>query len=157
MPTRGTEKKNRTLYFVAMFGIVVLASVAVVYGVSNWAAEAKARKMPNPVAKTEENFEAGKKTYTEHCVQCHGDKGDGKGQKSAELSVEPGDFTDPRKMHDLTDGDLYWQISEGRKPMPGFADKLNPTQEWQAVNYIRGFLNPPNAAAQQATAPQQKP
>ena len=152
MPTRGTGTKSRALYFVALFGIIVLGSVALIYGVSHWAAEQKAKKMPNPVPQTEESFKAGMKIYTDHCVQCHGDKGDGKGQKSAQLSVEPGNFTDPRKMRDLTDGQLYWQISQGRNPMPGFDDKLTPIERWQAVNYIRGFVNPPSAAVPQQPA-----
>ncbi len=152
MPTRRAEKKHRTLHLIALFGIVALGSVASIYGLSNWAAEQKAKKMPNPVPQTGENFKAGMKIYADHCVQCHGDKGDGKGQKSAELSVEPGNFTDPRKMRDLTDGQLYWQISKGRSPMPGFDDKLTSIERWQAVNYIRGFLNPPDAAVPEQPA-----
>jgi mono/diheme cytochrome c family protein len=94
--------------------------------------------------------------YANHCAQCHGERGDGKGRKSAQLSVEPGNFTDPRKMHDLTDGQLYWQITKGRNPMPGFEDKLTATERWQAVNYIRGFLQPSNAAdPKQPAAPRQ--
>ena len=91
--------------------------------------------------------------YRSHCVQCHGDNGDGKGQKADQLSVEPGNFTDARKMRDLTDGQLYWQITKGRDPMPGFQDKLTPTERWQAVDYIRGFEEdraataPPKGAA----------
>jgi mono/diheme cytochrome c family protein len=152
MPTHGPQKKSRTLYFIAMFAIVVAGSIALVYGVSNWAAEQKAKKMPNPIPPTQENVRAGMKTYQDHCVQCHGDKGDGKGQKSAQLSVEPGNFTDQRRMRDLTDGLLYWQISKGRDPMPGFEDKLTPVERWRVVDYIRGFIQTPNAAGSQSPA-----
>ena len=31
--------------------------------------------------------------------------------------------------------------------MPGFEDKLSELQRWQAVDYIRGFVHPPAAAA----------
>jgi mono/diheme cytochrome c family protein len=140
-------KKSRALYFVALFLILVLGSVALVYGVSNWAAAERAKKLPNPAALTEANLKAGMAVYTNHCVQCHGDRGDGKGQKSQELSVEPGNFTDSRKMSELTDGQLYWQITKGRNPMPGFEDKLPELERWQAVDYIRGFVHPPAAAA----------
>jgi mono/diheme cytochrome c family protein len=144
--TQKHPQKSKTPYFVALFGIIVLGSLAIVYGVSNWAAESRAKKLPNPVPATDANLAAGKSIYTNHCVQCHGDRGDGKGQKSAELSVEPGNFTDGRKMRGLTDGELYWQITKGRKPMPGFADKLSPIERWQAVDYIRGFAQATNAA-----------
>ncbi len=143
MPLKGAPQKSRALYFVALFLILVLGSVALVYGVSNWAAEQRAKKMPNPVPVTEANLKAGLAVYTNHCVQCHGDRGDGKGQKSQQLSVEPGNFTDSRKMSELTDGQLFWQITKGRNPMPGFEDKLPELQRWQAVDYIRGFASPP--------------
>jgi len=147
MNTEAPRKKSHILYFVALFAVLVLGSVALVYGVSNWAAEERAKKLQNPVPPTNENFGAGMSVYLNHCVQCHGDDGDGKGQKAEQLSVEPGNFTDVRKMHDLTDGQLYWQITRGRNPMPGFEDKLTPTERWQAVDYIRGFSAPPAAKA----------
>lgn len=157
MPARGSDKKSRTPYFIALFAIIVVGSVALVYGIENWAAEQRAKKMPNPVPATEENLKAGLKIYNEHCVQCHGDKGDGKGQKSAQLSVAPGDFTDAKKMRAVTDGERFWQITKGRNPMPGYEDKLNPTQRWQAIDYLRQFAQPqqggPAATPQQPAPP----
>jgi len=146
MPSSNPPPKSRTPYFVALFLILALGSVALVYGVRNWAAAERAKKLPNPAPLTEANLKAGKAIYANHCVQCHGDRGDGNGQKSQELSVEPGNFTDARKMSALTDGQLYWQITKGRNPMPGFEDKLAELQRWQAVDFIRGFLRPPVAA-----------
>ena len=157
MPPQGTVPKSRTFYFVALFLVLVLGSVALVYGVSNWAAAERAKKMPNPVPPTEENLKAGLKIYTDHCVQCHGDRGDGKGQKSQQLSVEPGNFTDWRKMTELTDGQLYWQITKGRNPMPGFQDKLSEEQRWQAVDYIRGFAHPPASASERQSSQPTQP
>ena len=147
MPSPQSPQKSRALYFFALFLILVLASIALVYGVSNWAESERARKLPNPAPYTEANLKAGREVYTKHCVQCHGDRGDGKGQKSQQLSVEPGNFTDTRKMRDLTDGQLYWQISKGRDPMPGFRDKLAELERWQAVDYIRSFSQRPAAPA----------
>lgn len=145
MPTHEGEKTSRRLYLLALLAVAALGGVTLAYGVNNWVAEQRARRLPNPVAPTKENFEAGRKIYIDHCVDCHGDRGDGKGQKSAQLSVEPGDFTDAHKMRGLTDGDLYWRITKGRNPMPGFEDKLTILARWQAVNYIRGFAHPANA------------
>lgn len=77
--------------------------------------------------------------YQQHCQRCHGAAGDGKGEKAAELAVAPGDFTDVKAMDAVTDGELFWQISEGRLPMPAFRDKLGETQRWELVDYIRTF------------------
>jgi mono/diheme cytochrome c family protein len=157
MPSPIVPRKSRVLHFVALFLILVLGSIALIYGVSNWAAAERAKKLPNPAPPTEANLAAGKAVYANHCVQCHGDRGDGKGQKSQELSVEPGNFTDPRKMRDLTDGQLYWQITKGRNPMPGFEEKLAELQRWQAVDYIRGFVQAPAVAIPAAPAPSKQP
>ena len=147
MPSRGNPPKKRTFHLVALSAILLMAGIALSFGINNWLAERRAKKMPNPVPATEENLKAGAKFYGDHCVPCHGVKGDGKGQKAAQLSVEPGNLTDSKKMAEFTDGELFWRITVGRNPMPGYEDKLNTTQRWQVVDYIRTFAKTPNAAA----------
>ncbi len=147
MPTRGTPPKKRTFHIVALSAILLMAAIALSFGINNWLAERRAKRMPNPVPSTEENLKAGAQIYSDHCVQCHGVKGDGKGQKAAQLSVEPGNLTDSKTMHQSTDGELFWRITVGRNPMPAYEDKLTPTQRWQAVDYIRRFAKPSDAAA----------
>jgi mono/diheme cytochrome c family protein len=122
-------------------------AVALAYGVTDWIEQRRVSKMPNPVPATAGNLQAGTKIYSDHCVQCHGSKGDGKGQKAAELSVEPGNFTDVRKMQEFTDGDFFWRITKGRSPMPGYEDKLTPEQRWQVIDYVRGFARGVNNAS----------
>jgi mono/diheme cytochrome c family protein len=39
----------------------------------------------------------------------------------------------------LTDGELYWQTTYGRRPMPAFRDKLSEPERWEVVDYIRTF------------------
>jgi mono/diheme cytochrome c family protein len=120
--------------------IVLLAlGVTAMNMMKNWGESAAARKLKNPVPATAEALGAGKADYSEHCRNCHGERGDGKGEKAAELSVAPGDFTDARKLNGRTDGELYWQITRGRLPMPAFDDKLSDQQRWQLVDYIRTF------------------
>jgi len=106
---------------------------------------AKARKLKNPFPPSNEALAAGKEAYTKHCQSCHGANGDGKGERAGELSVAPGDFQDSSKMNSLTDGELYWQVTKGRRPMPGFADKLSEQQRWEVVDYIRTFAEKPSA------------
>ena len=88
---------------------------------------------------TADALATGKQIYGEHCRSCHGEKGDGHGEKAAELSVAPGDFTDARVMSRRTDGELFWQVTRGRLPMPAFEDKLTDQERWQLVDYIRTF------------------
>ncbi len=113
----------------------------IVYLARNWSVMAKARKLQNPVPSTAGALAAGQESYRQHCQSCHGELGDGKGDKAPELSVAPGDFTDGRVMHRYADGELYWQITYGRRPMPEFASKLSEEKRWQLVDYIRMFAS----------------
>ena len=136
------QPKSNARLLLGMLAFVVIAlalGVTVMNTVRNWSENAAVRKLKNPVPATPEAVAAGKADYAEHCRNCHGEKGDGKGEKAAELSVAPGDFTDARKLNGRTDGELYWQITRGRLPMPAFDDKLTDQQRWQLVDYIRTF------------------
>jgi mono/diheme cytochrome c family protein len=126
---------------VALLAALGLALAALVFALENWTTRAQARKLPNPYPPTMEALAAGLDVYTEHCRSCHGLAGDGKGEKAPELSVAPGDFTNRAKMAERADGELYWQITHGRRPMPSFADKLNEQQRWEVVDYIRTFAD----------------
>jgi mono/diheme cytochrome c family protein len=132
-------QSTRLLKILALAVILLATGATVVNTARNWSATSAARKLKNPVPPTAEAIEAGKVDYGEHCRSCHGEKGDGKGEKAPELSVAPGDFTDLRTMSSRTDGELYWQITRGRLPMPSFDDKLTDQQRWQLVDYLRTF------------------
>lgn len=122
------------LFFAAAIALTI-------YAVIQWNAQAKARNLKNPVPATAEAIAAGGQIYQQHCQSCHGAHGDGKGEKAAELSTAPGNFTDAKKMSGLKDGELFWEITEGRRPMPAFADKLTEQERWEAVDYIRTFAS----------------
>jgi mono/diheme cytochrome c family protein len=139
---KGPSKSGlRKLGIVALFSVLGISVLLIVYLARNWSVMAKARKLQNPVPATPAALAAGKESYREHCQSCHGENGDGKGDKAPELSVTPGDFTDGREMHHYADGELYWQITYGRRPMPAFASKLSEEKRWQLVDYIRTFAS----------------
>lgn len=136
---RSNQNRPRYLGIFVLFLIVAAGGAVVLYSVSNWSAPAKAKKLKNPVPATPEAIGAGMMIYMEHCEKCHGENGDGKGPKAAELSIAPQDLTDGHTMSRVTDGEFFWQISEGRRPMPAFKDKLTEEERWQVVDYIRTF------------------
>jgi mono/diheme cytochrome c family protein len=141
-------KDQRTIVWVLILFVVVAAGGATyLYMNSGWRIPAAAKNTPNPVAANSEAVAAGKTIYARDCANCHGDRGDGKGKKAPDLSIAPADFTDRSSMSRLTDGELYWQISEGRRPMPAFKDKLTEQERWQVVTFIRTFVNSPTAGA----------
>ena len=113
-------------------------------------AVARARKVKNPVEATPAALAGGKQVYAKHCENCHGENGDGKGQKAPELSTAPTDFTKASVMDSRTDGEFFYRITKGRQPMPAFEDTLTETQRWESVDYIRTFER--NAAAGSSAA-----
>ena len=82
----------------------------------------------------------GKKTYKLECFRCHGKEGKGDGTSADLLDKQPADLTTD-KVQNQTDGELFWKISEGRKPMPLAKRTLTDDQRWDIINYIRTFRN----------------
>jgi len=133
---------KRTVILVGFSVIFLAAAAAVVFSLGSWNAPAAVRGLQNPVPATESAVDEGMFVYSQHCKGCHGENGDGKGERAGELAVMPSDFTDARQMSHLSDGELFWKITHGRRPMPAFGDKLTETQRWQVVDYIRTFAKP---------------
>ena len=146
-----TENRFHLVTILALLVILVAGTAGGIYWAMNWSESARARKLVNPVPPTPDNIAAGMQIYRNHCEKCHGANGDGKGAKAAELLVAPRDFSDAHEMRAWADGELFWSITKGHRPMPGFADKLTEVERWQAVDYIRTFAgNPAPSAARPA-------
>jgi mono/diheme cytochrome c family protein len=118
--------------------ILILFFVAV-QATRHWVAVERTRRLKNPVPATPRALAAGEQLYGIHCQKCHGEKGDGRGEKAAELFAKPTDFTNYKQMRPLRDGEIFVAILEGKKPMPAFGDKVSDEQAWQLVDYVRTF------------------
>jgi mono/diheme cytochrome c family protein len=111
---------------------VVLTVVATTQ--DNWAAPARAAAKKNPVAVDATSLARGKTVYTAECFSCHGPSGKGDGPASSGLEKNPGNLT---KLQGQSDGALFWKVTQGKTPMPTFAQKLSEQQRWDVVNYIQ--------------------
>ncbi len=96
-------------------------------------------KMANPVKPTPESLAHAKKMYGYDCAMCHGDKGDGKGDLAVEQKMLTKNFTDPAALKDMTDGELFYVIQNGKGQMPGEADRAKPDDIWNMVVLVRSF------------------
>jgi len=117
-----------------------------------WVAPAEAKKLKNPVAPTPENLSAARAIYMDKCANCHGDKGLGDGPEAGMYDVQPSNLADAHMMSEMTDGEIFWKIGEGNKPMPSFKKQLSDEQRWQVVNYVRTLA--PKPAGRAGSAPQ---
>ena len=129
----------RALGICAVIAVFAITSVRV--GAQDdykpWVAPDAARAVKNPFPSNPENLEAGKQTFADNCVLCHGDKGKGDGIAARTSKIPPANFTDSKLLAAETDGSLFWKMSEGRGPMPTWKETLSEKERWQLVDYIR--------------------
>jgi mono/diheme cytochrome c family protein len=101
-----------------------------------WTAPAAEARKKNPVAVNESSLGAGQKVYLKRCVECHGKTGNGDGPDAADLGIHPAKLSNPA-IQQQKDGELFWKITVGKKPMPNYGTRLSATDRWNVVNYLR--------------------
>jgi mono/diheme cytochrome c family protein len=104
-----------------------------------WTAPAAEARKKNPVAVSESSLAAGQKIYMKRCVACHGKTGNGDGPDAADLGIHPAKLSDGL-IRGQTDGELFWKITVGKKPMPNYGSRLSPTDRWNVINYLRSLV-----------------
>ncbi|MFZ0213216.1 MAG: cytochrome c [Candidatus Acidiferrales bacterium] len=110
----------------------------------------KARELKNPVPSNPATLATAREIYTQNCEKCHGVNGDGKRPPGSMYSynTQPTNFTNAKLMDAMSDGEIYWKMSEGRKPMPSFRKRLTDEQRWELVDLLRAFAHPASSPAE---------
>ena len=94
------------------------------------AAPAEAAPMVNPVKPTAASQEHAKKMYGYDCAMCHGANGNGKGDLVADMKLT---------LKDMSDGEIFTVIKNGKGQMSGEGDRLKPDDIWNMVVLVRSF------------------
>jgi len=121
-----------------LLGMLVIASVKQAGSAEKWTAPAAEARKKNPVPVSDSSLAAGEKIYVKRCVACHGKTGNGDGPDAADLGIHPAKLSDPL-IRQQTDGELFWKITVGKKPMPNYGTRLSPTDRWNVINYLRSL------------------
>jgi mono/diheme cytochrome c family protein len=100
-------------------------------------AEDAAKK--NPVKPTPEGMAEARKLFGYHCAMCHGKDGDGKGDLAADMKLQLKDWRDPNSLAKMTDGELFYVVTNGRGKMTGGGDRTKEEVRWNLVNVVRAF------------------
>ena len=100
----------------------------------------------NPITPTPEGLAEARKFYCYNCAMCHGKGGDGKGDLAQDMKLELHDWRDPSSIEKMTDGELFWIISNGKGKMPGNGDRDPEKMRWKYVNLVRSFAKKGAAA-----------
>jgi len=137
-------------------GLLSVPLAFALYGAAHdrlWPVPDEFRKMKNPVPKSEATLKAAAAIYADTCSKCHGDTGMGDGPEADMYDPVPASFADAKMMGMMTDGELFYKMTEGRKPMPSFKKKLTDEERWQLVHYIREFARKPDPKTPAKTPP----
>jgi len=135
-------KKGRGLrlaLLICALALICIVSGLAIFNKTPWVIPAMEKARKNPLPFSEANLAAAKQVYSAKCANCHGDTGKGDGSDAMMYDPSPADLTDASKINKRTDGEIYYQITEGRKPMPSFKTKLTEEQRWQLVLLVRAF------------------
>jgi mono/diheme cytochrome c family protein len=95
--------------------------------------------MVNPVKPTAESQAHAKKMYGYDCAICHGVNGDGKGDIAGEMKPPLKNYTDPAALKDMSDGELFYIIKNGKGQMPPEGDRAKADDLWNMVILVRSF------------------
>jgi hypothetical protein len=71
---------------------------------------------------------------------CHGKDGDGKDDLAADMKLQLKDWKDPNSLAKMTDGELFYIVTNGRGKMTGGEGDLAKEEvRWNLVNVVRAF------------------
>ncbi len=154
-----TPKKSKTSVKILLGLVIILIFLSIGLAALHktpWSVPLEDKLRKNPLPATDANLSAAKPVYNEYCANCHGDSGKGDGSDAMMYDPAPSDLTEPKHMTHLTDGEIFYQITQGRKPMPSFRKKLTEEQRWQLVILVRSFIAATSPAPAKSPEPPAK-
>lgn len=93
----------------------------------------------NPLPITAALLKRGQQRFTINCSPCHGQLADGNGiTKKINAMAVVGNLHDKR-MVEMTDGELFYVITNGRNLMDGYGPNVTVPDRWAIVAYLRAL------------------
>ncbi|MGA2419974.1 MAG: cytochrome c [Candidatus Acidiferrum sp.] len=136
----------RKILFAAVLTLAAISIVLAAREKHTWNIPDEAKQRKNPLQSSPEALQAAREVYLDNCAQCHGERGGGDGPEAKMYDPLPADLSNFKFNSGLTDGEIFYQISEGKKPMPSFKLRFTEEQRWQLVLLVRSFAGPPAGA-----------
>ena len=133
-----------------LFGCLLGFACAALFACgSQWNVPEAAEEAKNPIPPNAETLVHARGIYNDHCARCHGINGDGKRPPGTMYLylTQPTDFTDTKIMDAMTDGEIFWKITIGNRPMPSYKNQLSENDRWELVSFLRTFAHPASVPA----------
>jgi mono/diheme cytochrome c family protein len=145
-----SKRRSQKIVFALLLLLICIVACYSVYEENRpWVIPEEFKRLKNPLQPSDSNLKAARDLYRDECAQCHGDHGKGDGPESKMHSPAPADLTDAGMMNGVTDGEIFYQITAGRRPMPSFKSRTTEDQRWQMALLVRSF-------SQKTAAPDRK-
>src|SRR5690349_2664547 len=131
--------RQRKIIFGSLLAIIVAAVAYSIYESQDWPVPEAAKRVRNPIQSSAAVLASAHAVYLDKCANCHGDTGKGDGPEATSHYPHPASLADASLMKGKSDGELFYRITNGRRPMPAFKKRLSDEQRWQLVLLIRTF------------------
>jgi len=139
---KAVRKKIVSALFASSLLIAAGSAVYAYLHPGPWIVPEEAKQVQNPLRPSRANLPEARRLYLDKCAECHGDSGRGDGSQAKMYEPPPSNFTDAQQMNSVSDGELFYKISEGHRPMPSFKKRYTEEQRWQLVLFLRSFAQP---------------
>jgi mono/diheme cytochrome c family protein len=142
-------RKTSPFMFVLFVVVLLIAAGSAVYVFLHpgpWVVPEEAKRVANPLKPSQVDLPGARRLFEDKCAECHGDSGKGDGSQAKMYDPKPADLTDAAHMNSVSDGELFYKISEGHRPMPAFKKRYSEEQRWQLVLFIRSMAAAPASA-----------
>jgi mono/diheme cytochrome c family protein len=126
---------------------IIFAWVFLMVGVltaqdSSWEVPSEFRGMANPIAATPDAIALGEGLYKQNCERCHGERGLGDGPATKFIRPAPKEIASADAQARMSDGEIFFKISEGKRPMPPMKTTLSEEDRWRIVHFVRTLRQP---------------
>jgi len=100
------------------------------------------KELANPLEPTSQNLSRGKQVFEIFCMNCHGEKGDGKGYlfTSKKYPYPPANLLS-EKVRNNPIGEIYHVVTVGFGVMPQHGAQVRPEDRWKVAMYIKNVLH----------------
>jgi mono/diheme cytochrome c family protein len=124
---------------IRMRWIVAAALLACAAGGAYYFDLLKAALAGNPIPRSPQSIERGRRLFEHHCKACHGPGAVGDGPAVASLPKRPKDLTRIAPPPIFPDGVVAYRIANGGEVMPAWKTVLSAEEIWDLINFIRSL------------------
>jgi mono/diheme cytochrome c family protein len=93
----------------------------------------------NPIPRTAQSVERGRRLFHQDCAVCHGERGRGDGPAAAGFPKPLDDLSTIAPPPIFPDGVVAYRIANGVDLMPAWKSVLSDNDIWDLINFIRSL------------------